>query len=222
MAVATPKDPPLADHPDPEDSARLQDLEGLVLVAGALVEVSADVVVAAADLEEIALAEAVEGEVDSVAVAVEEDLAADEVESATSPMATVLPMAPLPVLEDHVKGVSEVDAAVMEIVIAIEEATADQVVAMGMTDEEAVGTTAAPAAPTTNLSVAETDRATEAGMVGMAGMMVRESVGTKATATTIHDNEGGIRARSAARVCFCKGLSRLPPFFRLNISRLGG
>lgn len=197
----------------------LLDLAASALAAEASVADLAAVEVAVADSVGIASEEAVEAEV-LVVVAEEEASVVDEGELATSRTATDLQMARLRVLEDHVREASEVDAVATEIVTAIEEATADQEAVT--TGAGVVGMTEAPAAPTTNLSAAETDRATEAGMVGMAETMARESVGTKATATTIRDSEGGIRAHTTARVCFCKGLSRLSPFFRLNISRLRG
>lgn len=223
VAVATPRDQPPADQLGLEDLARLLDLEVLELVAEASAAVLADVEVAVADLaEETDLAAAVEAEEVLAVVAEEEDSAADEVELAISRTATDLQMARPPVLAPHVMEALEADALATEIVIAIEEVTGPQAVGSETTDEEeevVAAMTEAPAAQTTNPSAAGIDREKVAGMVGMVGTTARESVGTKVTATTIHDSEGGIRAHSLARVCFCKGLSRLSPFFRLNISR---
>lgn len=206
------------DHLEPEGLARLLVLEALELAAEVLPAASADVEAVAADLEGTDSVVAVAGVVVDLAVVAEEEvLVVDAAESATSRTATVPQMAHLPVLAVHVRVVMEADVVATVIATVTEEAIVDQAAVTETTDEEeeevvVVGMTEGLAEQTTNPWAAEIDRAMVSGTVGMVGMTARESVDTKATATTIHDSEGGIRAHPAAQVCFGKGLSRLPPF----------
>jgi hypothetical protein len=220
---ATPRVLPLAAHPVLEalvahqlvlgvleavaEASRAAALEDEVAVAAVSVEIEA---LAAAEVEVEALVAVAEEE--------EEDLVVVEAVSDTSQMDTALLTAPPPGHEVHVKADSVADAA-------DSAATADQdlVVATGTIDEvEVVDMTEAQVARTTSLWATETGQSahvTAVETVGMVETMAHESVGTKATATTIRDNEGGIellRWLNRASVRVCQGYL---PFFRLIISR---
>jgi hypothetical protein len=221
---ATPRVLPLAAHPVLEalvahqlvlgvleavaEASRAAALEDEVAVAAVSVEIEA---LAAAEVEVEALVAVAEEEE-------EEDLVVVEAVSDTSQMDTALLTAPPPGHEVHVKADSVADAA-------DSAATADQdlVVATGTIDEvEVVDMTEAQVARTTSLWATETGKSahvTAVETVGMVETMAHESVGTKATATTIRDNEGGIellRWLNRASVRVCQGYL---PFFRLIISR---
>jgi hypothetical protein len=221
---ATPRVLPLAAHPVLEalvahqlvlgvleavaEASRAAALEDEVAVAAVSVEIEA---LAAAEVEVEALVAVAEEEE-------EEDLVVVEAVSDTSQMDTALLTAPPPGHEVHVKADSVADAA-------DSAATADQdlVVATGTIDEvEVVDMTEAQVARTTSLWATETGQSahvTAVETVGMVETMAHESVGTKATATTIRDNEGGIellRWLNRASVRVCQGYL---PFFRLIISR---
>jgi hypothetical protein len=137
----------------------------------------------------------------------------------TNLTATVLQMVLLLGPEAHEREVS-VAAVAAVVVAAASVGIADQAVVTETIDEvEAVGMIADPAVPTTNPSAAETDHGTVVERVGMVETTARESVATKATATTIQDNEGGIehgRWLQCASVRVCQGYL---PFFRLMVSR---
>jgi hypothetical protein len=223
---ATPRVLPLAAHPVLEalvahqlvlgvlevvaEASRAAALEDEVAVAAVSVEIEA---LAAAEVEVEALVAVAEEEEEE-----EEDLVVVEAVSDTSQMDTALLTAPPPGHEVHVKADSVADAA-------DSAATADQdlVVATGTIDEvEVVDMTEAQVARTTSLWATETGQSahvTAVETVGMVETMAHESVGTKATATTIRDNEGGIellRWLNRASVRVCQGYL---PFFRLIISR---
>jgi hypothetical protein len=170
----------------------------------ALVDVVADVVVLGATVAlvvagvEVSVAAVVEAEALVVVAAV----------LVTSRTATVLLMALLPAPAAHEREASVADAVASAVI-------ADQVAGSEMTDEAAGEVTIVDqVVPITSLWAAETALATAVETVGMAAieMTARESVGTKATATTIHDSEGGFELSRLAQVCRRKGLSRLPPF----------
>jgi hypothetical protein len=196
-------------------------LEALALVVEASQAASADVVEVAVASEVIVDLAAAEAEVLEAAVVEVEASVLLVAVSDTSPTATVLPTVLLPVLVVLVKEASVADAVVVEVATAV---IADLVVAMAMTDAaEEVVTIADPAAPTTSHWAAETDLAMAVETVGMAATVTttRASVATRATATTIHVNAGGIELSfsgwleyAAARVC-----QGYLPFFRLIISR---
>lgn len=215
MGEATPKVPLLAARPFQEALAHQPGLEDSEVVAEAsrvalVDEVALEAVEASEEIEVLAVVE----EVGSAEAAEEgEALVVAAVVSDTSPTATVLQTALLLVHEAHERADSVVDAA--EVASA---AIAAQEVVMATSDEEAavVGMIADPAAQTTSPLAAESVRATAVERVGMVAR-IRESVGTKATATTILDNEGGIE-RSPVHG-FVKGYF---PFFRLIVSRQRG
>jgi hypothetical protein len=229
VAAATPRGLPLAVRLDPEASARQLALEALEAVAevsraAALVDEVA-VAVVSVQTEALAAAEVV----DSVAVVEEEeeeeeeDLVVAEAVSDISPTATVPLMALPPVLVVLEKAASVADVVDSEVIVvqarlAVTETTDEA-------EEVVVGMIGGPAAQTTSLWEAETDqnaRATAVERVGTAETMAHGSVGMKATATTIRDNEGGtdlLRWLKRASVRVCQGYL---PFFRLILSRQWG
>jgi hypothetical protein len=217
---ATPRGLLLAARLDPEALVRQLALEALEAVAevfraAALV---GEVVVAAVSVVTEALAAA--EVVDLVAVAEEEDSVVVEAVSDTSPTATVPLMALPPGLEVPEKAVSAADAVGSEVIA--DQAQPVVTVTTVEAEEVVVGMIEDPAARTTSLWAAETGqnaRATAAERVGMAETIAHGSVGMKATATTIRDNEGGIellRWLKRASVRVCQGYL---PFFRLIFSR---
>jgi hypothetical protein len=166
--------------------------------------------------------------VDSVAVVEEEeeeeeDLVVAEAVSDTSPTATVplTALPPVPVVLEKAASVADVvdsEVIVVQARLAVTETTDEA-------EEVVVGMIGGPAAQTTSLWAAETDqnaRATAVERVGTAETMAHGSVGMKATATTIRDNEGGtdlLRWLKRASVRVCQGYL---PFFRLILSRQWG
>jgi hypothetical protein len=228
VAGATPRGLPLAVRLDPEASARQLALEALEAVAevsraAALVDEVA-VAVVSVETEALAAAEVV----DSVAVVEEEeeeeeDLVVAEAVSDTSPTATVplTALPPVPVVLEKAASVADVvdsEVIVVQARLAVTETTDEA-------EEVVVGMIGGPAAQTTSLWAAETDqnaRATAVERVGTAETMAHGSVGMKATATTIRDNEGGtdlLRWLKRASVRVCQGYL---PFFRLILSRQWG
>jgi hypothetical protein len=219
---ATPRGLLLAARLDPEALVRqlaLEALEAVAEVSRAAALVGEEVVAAVSVVTEVLAAAEV---VDLVAVAEEEeDSVVVEAVSDTSPTATVPLMALPPGLEVPEKAVSAADAVGSEViadqaqpVVTVTTVEAEEVVVVGMTED--------PAARTTSLWAAETGqnaRATAVERVGMAETIAHGSVGMKATATTIRDNEGGIellRWLKRASVRVCQGYL---PFFRLIFSR---
>jgi hypothetical protein len=228
VAGATPRGLPLAVRLDPEASARQLVLEALEAVAevsraAALVDEVA-VAVVSVETEALAAAEVV----DSVAVVEEEeeeeeDLVVAEAVSDISPTATVplTALPPVPVVLEKAASVADVvdsEVIVVQARLAVTETTDEA-------EEVVVGMIGGPAAQTTSLWAAETDqnaRATAVERVGTAETMAHGSVGMKATATTIRDNEGGtdlLRWLKRASVRVCQGYL---PFFRLILSRQWG
>jgi hypothetical protein len=228
VAAATPRGLPLAARLDPEASARQLALEALEAVAevsraAALVDEVA-VAVVSVETEALAAAEVV----DSVAVVEEEeeeeeDLVVAEAVSDISPTATVplTALPPVPVVLEKAASVADVvdsEVIVVQARLAVTETTDEA-------EEVVVGMIGGPAAQTTSLWAAETDqnaRATAVERVGTAETMAHGSVGMKATATTIRDNEGGtdlLRWLKRASVRVCQGYL---PFFRLILSRQWG
>jgi hypothetical protein len=228
VAAATPRGLPLAVRLDPEASARQLALEALEAVAevsraAALVDEVA-VAVVSVETEALAAAEVV----DSVAVVEEEeeeeeDLVVAEAVSDISPTATVplTALPPVPVVLEKAASVADVvdsEVIVVQARLAVTETTDEA-------EEVVVGMIGGPAAQTTSLWAAETDqnaRATAVERVGTAETMAHGSVGMKATATTIRDNEGGtdlLRWLKRASVRVCQGYL---PFFRLILSRQWG
>jgi hypothetical protein len=217
----TPRDLLLAARLDPEASVRQLALAALEAVAEAsrAAALVGEEVVAAVSVATVALAAA--EVVDLVAVAEEEeDSVVVEAVSDISQTATVPLMALPPGLEVLEKAVSAADAVGSEVI-----ADQAQPAVTGTTveaEEVVVGMTEDPAARTTSLWAAETGqnaRATAVERVGMAETIAHGSVGMKATATTIRDNEGGIellRWLKRASVRVCQGYL---PFFRLIFSR---
>jgi hypothetical protein len=177
-----------------------------------------------AAVEDFRAAALVDEVVDSVvAVEAEEDLAVAEEVSDTNPTATVLLMAPPPGLEVLAKAASAAAAADSEVIADRAQPAATETTDEAEEEEEVVvGMTEDPAAQTTSLWAAETDpnaRVTAVERVGTAETMAHGSVGMKATATTIRDNEGGtelLRWLKSASVWVCQGYL---PFFRLIFSR---
>jgi hypothetical protein len=177
---------------------------------------------------EAAAADSVVAEVEEASAAdveeEEEDLAAAAVASDTSLTVSVLPTVLPPDLEDHERADLAAAAVAASAVIADQGAPLGMAV---MIDEAAAveeATTEAQAAQTTSLLAAETDpndqtaHAMGAGRVGM-DATTHGSVDTRATATTIRDNEGGtelFRWLTCASARVCQGYL---PFFRLIISR---
>jgi hypothetical protein len=228
VAGATPRGLPLAVRLDPEASARQLVLEALEAVAevsraAALVDEVA-VAVVSVETEALAAAEVV----DSVAVVEEEeeeeeDLVVAEAVSDISLTATVplTALPPVPVVLEKAASVADVvdsEVIVVQARLAVTETTDEA-------EEVVVGMIGGPAAQTTSLWAAETDqnaRATAVERVGTAETMAHGSVGMKATATTIRDNEGGtdlLRWLKRASVRVCQGYL---PFFRLILSRQWG
>jgi hypothetical protein len=230
-AADTPRVPLLAAHLALEALVRQQALEASAVVVVDSRAASADEVGAVAALaatEAAAVSVVVAAVEDSVAVVAEEEAsAADAVASDTSPTVSVHPTALLLDLEVHERA--DLVAAVAVSVAIAEPAAAPLGMAV-TTDEvavEVVGTTEDLAAQTTSPSAAEIDpsdqsgHATEVETVGMAATS-HGSVDTRATATTIRDNEGGtelFRWLRCASVRVCQGYL---PFFRLIISRQWG
>jgi hypothetical protein len=218
---ATPRGLLLAARLDPGASVRQLALAALEAVAEAsrAAALVGEEVVAAVSVATVALAAA--EVVDLVAVAEEEeDSVVVEAVSDISQTATVPLMALPPGLEVLEKAVSAADAVGSEVI-----ADQAQPAVTGTTveaEEVVVGMTEDPAARTTSLWAAETGqnaRATAVERVGMAETIAHGSVGMKATATTIRDNEGGIellRWLKRASVRVCQGYL---PFFRLIFSR---
>jgi hypothetical protein len=218
---ATPRGLLLAARLDPEALVRQLALEALEAVAevSRAVALVGEVVVAAVSVvtEVLAAAEVV----DLVAVAEEEeDSVVVEAVSDTSLTAMVPLMALPPGLEVPEKAVSAADAVGSEVIA--DQAQPVVTVTTAEAEEVVVGMTEDPAARTTSLWAAETGqnaRATAVERVGMAETIAHGSVGMKATATTIRDNEGGIellRWLKRASVRVCQGYL---PFFRLIFSR---
>jgi hypothetical protein len=221
---ATPKGLLLAVHQALEASVRQLGPEALEAAvedfrAAALVDEVA-VAVVLVEIEALAAAEVVHS---VVAVEAEEDLAVAEEVSDTNPTATVLLMAPPPGLEVLAKAASAAAAADSEVIADRAQPAATETTDEAEEEEEVVvGMTEDPAAQTTSLWAAETDpnaRVTAVERVGTAETMAHGSVGMKATATTIRDNEGGtelLRWLKSASVWVCQGYL---PFFRLIFSR---
>jgi hypothetical protein len=221
---ATPKGLLLAVHQALEASVRQLGPEALEAAvedfrAAALVDEVA-VAVVLVEIEALAAAEVVDS---VVAVEAEEDLAVAEEVSDTNPTATVLLMAPPPGLEVLAKAASAAAAADSEVIADRAQPAATETTDEAEEEEEVVvGMTEDPAARTTSLWAAETDpnaRVTAVERVGTAETMAHGSVGMKATATTIRDNEGGtelLRWLKSASVWVCQGYL---PFFRLIFSR---
>jgi hypothetical protein len=221
---ATPKGLLLAVHQALEASVRQLGPEALEAAvedfrAAALVDEVA-VAVVVVEIEALAAAEVVDS---VVAVEAEEDLAVAEEVSDTNPTATVLLMAPPPGLEVLAKAASAAAAADSEVIADRAQPAATETTDEAEEEEEVVvGMTEDPAAQTTSLWAAETDpnaRVTAVERVGTAETMAHGSVGMKATATTIRDNEGGtelLRWLKSASVWVCQGYL---PFFRLIFSR---
>jgi hypothetical protein len=221
---ATPKGLLLAVHQALEASVRQLGPEALEAAvedfrAAALVDEVA-VAVVLVEIEALAAAEVVDS---VVAVEAEEDLAVAEEVSDTNPTATVLLMAPPPGLEVLAKAASAAAAADSEVIADRAQPAATETTDEAEEEEEVVvGMTEDPAAQTTSLWAAETDpnaRVTAVERVGTAETMAHGSVGMKATATTIRDNEGGtelLRWLKSASVWVCQGYL---PFFRLIFSR---
>jgi hypothetical protein len=219
---ATPRGLLLAARLDPEALVRqlaLEALEAVAEVSRAAALVGEEVVAAVSVVTEVLAAAEV---VDLVAVAEEEeeDSVVVEAVSDTSPTATVPLMALPPGLEVPEKAVSAADAVGSEVIA--DQAQPVVTVTTVEAEEVVVGMTEDPAARTTSLWAAETGqnaRATAVERVGMAETIAHGSVGMKATATTIRDNEGGIellRWLKRASVRVCQGYL---PFFRLIFSR---
>jgi hypothetical protein len=226
---ATPRVLPLAAHPVLGVSAAHQlapEALEAVVEASRAAALEDEVAVAAVSvvIEALAAAE-VEAEASAAAAEEEEDLVVAEAVSDISQMVTVPLTALPPVHEAHEKVVSAAAAAAADEVDLAVIVAQGQVAATGTIDvveEAVVGMTVGQAVRTTSLWAAETGQsahATAAETVGMVETMAHESVGTKATATTIRDNEGGIKLlrwlrRASVRVC-----QGYLPFFRLIISR---
>jgi hypothetical protein len=218
---ATPRGLLLAARLDPEALVRqlaLEALEAVAEVSRAAALVGEEVVAAVSVVTEVLAAAEV---VDLVAVAEEEeDSVVVEAVSDTSLTATVPLMALPPGLEVPEKAVSAADAVGSEVIA--DQAQPVVTVTTVEAEEVVVGMTEDPAARTTSLWAAETGqnaRATAVERVGMAETIAHGSVGMKATATTIRDNEGGIELlqwlkRASVRVC-----QGYLPFFRLIFSR---
>jgi hypothetical protein len=212
VVEATPRALLLAAHQVLVASVRQLALEVLALEEAALVVVSAHA--AEAEVVSVVIAASAVEEVVSVGVEAVEDSEEVEVASATNPTATVRLMAHLPGLADHERAALEVDAAV---VLA---ATADQEEDATRTDVEAVvGMIGDRAARTTSPWAAETDPATAVETVGIAATTAHESAVTKATATTIRDNEGDTKPFHRLQCASARVCQGYLPFFRLIISR---
>jgi hypothetical protein len=157
----------------------------------------------------------------------EEASAADAVASDTSPTVSVHPTALLLDLEVHERA--DLVAAVAALVAIAEPAAAP--LGMAVTTDEAVveveGTTEGLVAQTTSPLAAETDpndqsgHATEVETVVMVAT-THGSVDTRATATTIRDNEGGTELFRWLRCASARVCQGYLPFLRLIISRQWG